>query len=94
MYFVVCDKQFVFCLRIVTGTILKESLYSENGSTPTGSRSITHYSNNPDDLRQFDEDSNKNVDHLNDGIASITKTEIIGVSKIIYSDEIVFVNMV
>lgn len=69
--------------RTVTGTILKESLYSENGSTPSGSRSLTHYSNNPDDLKQFEdyagERVNNEVEHLNNGITSITRTEKIEV---------------
>lgn len=38
----------------VTGTIIQESYYSENGAAPTGQRTVTVYSNDENELRKID----------------------------------------
>lgn len=69
---------------LVTGTIVRETLYSENGSTPRGERTTTHYSSDPKDFdlskkspteireKLFDRENSRNKN-----LKSITRTEVI-----------------
>lgn len=72
----------------VTGTIIKETIYSENGSAPKGERVETHYSSDPKDFDKYrtSEDRRRiSRDTIIEeekpkrgGLASITKTRKIG----------------
>lgn len=69
---------------LVTGTIVRETLYSENGSTPRGERTTTNYSSDPKDFNSskkspteireklFDRENSRNKN-----LKSITRTEMI-----------------
>lgn len=38
---------------LVSGTIVHETLYSDNGAPPVGSRTTTMYSSDPQEIRHF-----------------------------------------
>lgn len=74
---------------LVSGTIIQETLYSDNGAPATGSRTTTMYSSDPQDIRHFVETNgtasdirNRLIERENSrrGITSITTSQKIEVS--------------
>lgn len=64
----------------VTGTIVQESYYSENGGPATGERTVTMYSNDEDQLKKFDGKrvSSKSIDRENPSarnMVTVTKSQ-------------------
>lgn len=64
----------------VTGTIVQESYYSENGGPATGERTVTMYSNDEDQLKKFDGKrvSSKSIDRENSSarnMVTVTKSQ-------------------
>ncbi|XP_055371492.1 titin isoform X2 [Condylostylus longicornis] len=70
----------------VTGTIVSESFYSENGHAPVGERKITVYSTDPNDIDEYEanydnktrSDSIKRESCQRDGLTSVTRTQKFG----------------
>lgn len=81
-------KQMIF--SIVTGTVVTEKTYSENGSTPIGERKVIHYSTDPVELDNLLENDSKiqspteireklfERQNSRKGIQSVTLTESYG----------------
>lgn len=70
----------------MSGTIIQETLFSDNGSPPTGNRTTTMYSSDPQDIRHFVESNgtasdirNRLIERENNrrGITSVTTTQTI-----------------
>ncbi|XP_055912987.1 titin isoform X2 [Eupeodes corollae] len=72
----------------VTGTVITEKYYSENGAEPVGERKVTVYSTNPEDLvdmeTQYDRRDSETVKReklSKDGLTTVTKVQKIGKYK-------------
>ncbi|XP_055845795.1 titin isoform X3 [Episyrphus balteatus] len=72
----------------VTGTVITEKYYSENGAEPVGERKVTVYSTNPEDLvdleTQYDRRDSETVKReklSKDGVTTVTKVQKIGKYK-------------
>lgn len=59
----------------VTGTVVRESYYSENGGPATGERTVTMYSNDEDQLKGFEGKRIKSVDREDSSRKLITVTK-------------------
>ncbi|XP_037029828.1 microtubule-associated protein futsch isoform X2 [Bradysia coprophila] len=70
----------------VSGTIIQETLFSDNGAPPTGNRTTTMYSSDPQDIRHFVESNgtasdirNRLIERENSrrGVTSVTTSQTI-----------------
>ena len=80
---------FTFVFILVTGTVITEKYYSENGAEPVGERKVTVYSTNPEDLvdleTQYDRRDSETVKReklSKDGVTTVTKVQKIGKYKV------------